>query len=158
MQNTSRRGLNQGELVNILRALGNRIYALDSTVNEGGAGLAGSSATQIDTKNEINYEISGVLYYLGIAAYAPDLTGLVNTGAGEFCKLRIEVNSGGTVSVKQGGIASAQARASVPPRSASKATLGYVEIPDNHTFGVTTFAGLTYVNGDPDLSAQALEA
>ena len=146
------RGVNQGALINLLKALRSRGFTV--------AGLAvGSTTTAVKTANTLQFAINGVNYS---KAAEDDITvsGMTNTGVGQFCKIRIEVNSAGTIGFVQGGFAGNQAEARIPTRSASKATVGYVEIPASFTFGTSNFndAGVSFVNGDPDLDATKLEA
>lgn len=146
------RGMNQGALINLLKALRNRCFTL-------GTLAMGSTTTAIKTTNTLQFAISGVNY----SKAAEDnvvVSGMTNTGAGQFCKVRVEVNSAGTLGFVQGGFAGNQAEARIPTRSASKATVGYIEIPASFTFGTTDMnaSGVAFVNGDPDLDATKLEA
>jgi hypothetical protein len=154
MGKLSRGGVNQGDLIQVLRALRNQL---------GNApGLAmGTTTTAIKTTNSLNFGINGVRY----TKAAQDnvvLTGqgLANTAAGQFCKIRVEVNSAGTLGFVQGGVASSQANAQAPTRSPGKATVGIIEVPASFTFGTTAFnvGGVAFQDGDPDLSTAALEA
>ena len=155
MAKVTRQGANQADVVKILKALRSRV--------SGVSGLAvGTTTSRIKTVNAVSYCINGVNYSKA-ATDNIDITtaaGLVNTAPNQFCKLRVEINSGGTVSAVQGGIAASQAAAPFPTRSSGKATLGYIEIPASFTFGTTAFnvAGVAMVEGDPDLAATELEA
>ena len=145
----------QGALITLLRALRNMVFG-DSDL------VVATTTTKIKTTNAFYYMISGQRYTKA-GADNIDITtgaGFTNTGASQFCKLRVEIDSSGTVTAKQGGIASAQALAPFPPRSASKATVGWIEIPASFTFGTSNFndSGVTLVDGDPDLRATELEA
>ena len=155
MGKASRTGIGQGELINLLRALRNMVFD-DADL------VVATTTTKIKTTNALYYMISGLRYTKG-ATDNIDITtgaGFTNTGVGQFCKLRIEIDSAGTVTAKQGGFATAQVLAQHPARSASKATIGYAEIPASFTFGTSNFndSGVALVDGDPDLAATQLEA
>lgn len=154
MAKISRNGVNQHDLVNLLRAMRNRVFSLVTLA-------MGGTTTRIKTTSTAQFCINGVNYSKAAEDNIDvNVAGIVDTGVGEFCKIRIEVDTAGTVSFVQGGVASAQIHAKVPPRSAGKATLGYVEIPASFVFGTTLFnvAGVAFVNGDPDLGTEVLEA
>ena len=139
------RGTSQGDLFNLLQALVNTI--LDAP------GLAvGTTTTKIQITNATNFRIGDVVYSKG-ATDNITVSGLTNTSATQYRKVRIEINSGGTVAFTEGPAASAQALAKVPRRTASKATLGWVEIPASFTYATSNFndSGVTFFDGDPDL-------
>lgn len=129
----------------LLQALANRCFS------DGGLAVGGTN-TQIKTAAAINFAIAGRVY--AKAAEDNVAVTLTNTGATDYCKVRVEVNAAGTLSFVQGPMATAQVLAVMPPRSASKATVGWIEIPNSFTFATTGFdaAGVTFVDGDPDLS------
>jgi len=137
--------MNQGDLYNLLQALANA--CLDN------AALAmASTTTKIKTTNAVTFRIAGKLYSKA-ASDNITVSGLTNTPAATFRKVRVEINAAGTVSFKEGAVGAAQVLAPLPRRSASKATLGWIEIPASFTYGTTDFnaAGVAFVDGDPDL-------
>jgi hypothetical protein len=140
--------VNDGDVFNVLQALVNRVLGNPLLA-------AASDATDVKTTNAVYFSIAGVLYTkaatdgLGdMGAYA-----IIDTGAGEYCKVRVEIDVNGAVSFKRGPVAASQAQAVVPRRTASKATLGWIEIPPSYVFGTSNFtdAGVTLYSGDPDL-------
>jgi hypothetical protein len=142
---------NKADLIQILRALRSQCFAK--------AGLAvGTTVTTIKYTGTLTFGINGVMYTAAAADNQDVDAGFVNTAAGQFCKIRVEINSAGVVSAVQGGMGANQLLAPFPPRSASKATLGWIEVPASFVFGTTSFAGAVFVDGDPDLDALALEA
>jgi hypothetical protein len=133
------------DLFNLLQALTNRVFN-----NPGLA--AGTTNTRVKTANAVTYAIGGRLYSKAATDPVDDFDGaFTNTAAGQFCKVRLEIDASGVVSGSQGVIASAQALAPMPRRSANKATLGWIEIPASFTFGTTSYGTATFFNGDPDL-------
>lgn len=142
------RGWNWGSLYSLLQALTNRVFQAPALTN-------GATTWRIKITNAVNFAIGNVLYAKA-ATDNIDVTtgaGLTNTIAAQFCKLRVEIDSAGTVTVKQGAITAAQALAPIPARTASRATLGYIQVPASFTFGTTGFdaAGVVFTDGDPDL-------
>ena len=65
----------------------------------------------------------------------------------------MEINTAGTLSFKEGAPATAQVNALIPRRTASRATVGWIEIPASFTYDTTLFSasGVAFFNGDPDL-------
>jgi hypothetical protein len=143
--------VNKKDLVQVLRALRSRCFGVPGLV-------VGTTVTTIKVTNSFAYCINGLLFTKGTADNLDVDAGFVNTGVGQFCKVRVEINSAGVVSAVQGGMGANQLLASFPSRSASKATLGWIEIPASFIFGTTSFAGAVFVDGDPDLDTLALEA
>lgn len=144
------RGVSQAGQLKIVKALRNAVFSV--------AGLAvATTNTKLKTANTVQFRINGK-NFSKVAEDNITISGLTNTGAAETCKVRVEVDVAGTVTFVQGGMASVQALAKFPTRSANKATLGWVEIPASHTFGTTALTGYTFVDGDPDLGADVLEA
>lgn len=140
--------VNQGDVFNVLQALVNRVL--------GNPLLAkATTGTRFKNTNAVYYSIAGILYTLAATDGHGAVTGLTDTGATQYRKVRIEIDSDGTVSWKEGAAAAAQALAPVPRRSASKATLGWIEIPASFTYGTSEFdaSGVAFKQGDPDLGA-----
>jgi hypothetical protein len=141
----TQRGMSHGDLYSFLQALANRVFAT--------AGLAaGTTNTRVKTVNAVDYMIRGKVYSKAGTDPVDDFdAGFTNTVASQFCKVRLEIDTAGVVTGKQGPIRSAQALAEIPKRSANKATLGWIEIPASFTFGTTSYGGATFNDGDPDL-------
>lgn len=153
-----RGGLNQAQLVNVLKALRDKAVFTTATL----LGV-GSTNTQL-AYGAFVYSVAGVAYPL-VSALAAGVAltaqGLVNTSTGQVCKIRVEVRdvSGTpTLSFVQSGFYAAQALAPVPPRTPGRATLGVLEIPASYTFGTTPLTAGMISSGDPDLNLASLEA
>ncbi len=142
-------GVTQDELVKLLKALRNRVLAKPTLAT-------GSTTSRIQVTNSLtDFCIDGVVYRkaaednISVGA----LTALTATQA---CRLRVEINSAGTVSVVQGPVVTgARGTAPTPLRTASRATLGTVDVAGAFTFGTTSFAAETFLDGDPDLAPAA---
>lgn len=137
------RGHSDKDLYNVLQALVNR--ANYANIRQG------TVAT--------NLRCDAFTYFIGHRALTKGATDPVddidaaftNTTAGQFCKVRVEVDASGVFSGKQGPIAASQEAALIPPRSADKVTVCVIQIPASFTFNTTSYAGATFVQGDPDL-------
>ncbi len=131
----------------LLYALVNRCF--------GKAGLAVATTTTLfKTANQVYYAIADTLYSKAATDNIALSPAPANTAAGQVCILRVEIDSAGTVTVKQGPIITGgAAQAIVPRRTAARATFGWIEIPASFTFGTSLFsaAGVTFHDGDPDL-------
>lgn len=158
----SGRGIDQGDLVRILVAFNNRLLNKPTlAVNSGGAATFKSTGNPVPAVAGIMFRVNGVpLTKADLSAQVLTGFGLVNTGVGQFCLLRVELNASGTVSIVQGGMygSSAEAAASIPTRSADKCTIGTILLPASFTIGTTALdaAGVVFTDGDPDLSGAAL--
>ena len=143
----------QADLVPLLKALRNRVFS--------NPGLAvGSTNTRIQVTNAVQFAIDGVQYNKA-AEDNITIAALTATAAAQNRRVRVEVNTAGTVSFVEGPALSTAAPApplEAPARTASRATLGYFDMPASFTPGTTAASGLTYVNGDPDLDTTKLEA
>ena len=153
------RGMNQGDLAKILVALVDRVTTQPVlAVNSGGATTFKSTVVP---SGGIVFTINGVVY-LKANLSAQVLTGfsLVSTGVGQFCLLRVELESDGTVGILQGGMfnSAAEAAAHPPTRSADKATIGTILLPASFVPGTTALdaSGVVFTDGDLDLSALQL--
>lgn len=149
----SPRGINQGEIVRLLRAMRNRVLANPTLA-------AGSTPANL-ANIAFDYMIEGITYTKAAVAAGTVLTGqnLVNTGAGQFCKVRVQVDAAGAVTFIQGGVAGSQDDARIPPRLGGRCTIGLLDIPASFTFGTTTLATAGIISsGDPDLGLSALDA
>ena len=154
-------GFRNKDLVNLLKAMRNRLWGTGAA---NGANLAaGGTAAKIRTQAAVQYMIDGNLYTKASTDDFCTLSGttLSATTASYF---RIEIDASGDCSVKQGAVvtvgsgctgANCANLAPIPPRSASKATLGLVLVSGitfvPGTTATTAAAGIVYTNGDPDL-------
>lgn len=66
-----------------------------------------------------------------------DLTSAVDTTAGQYRKVLVEVNASGVVSQKIGNVAASQDAAVLPDLSTDKVAIGYIEIPASFTANTT---------------------
>jgi hypothetical protein len=156
---TRGRGLNQRDVVELLRAMRNRVL--------GHPGLVQGSTPANLANVAFDYMIDGQTYTKAAVAAGTVLTGqnLVNTAAGQFCKIRVQVGppttptgTDGAITFSQGGIAGSQEEARIPPRTPSRCTIGLLDIPASFVFGTNTLATAGIIaNGDPDLNVQALD-
>lgn len=145
-------GMTQAALVFLLQALRDRVFRAPVLA-------MGTTTTRIKTTNDTDFCINGTVYKKA-ATDNIQVTGLTNTAAGQFRKVRVEINTAGTVSFKEGAVGTTQGVATMPNRSTGKATLGYIEIPASFTYGTTDFnaTGVAFFDADPDLDANQLEA
>ncbi|KKM79420.1 hypothetical protein LCGC14_1350080 [marine sediment metagenome] len=136
-------GLNQQDLYNVLQALVNRILG-DSNF------AVGSDTTTIQV-DAFDYQIEDQVY--AKAAEDNVVVSLTDTGAGQFRKIRMEINAAGTLSFKEGAVASAQVLAPAPRRTAGLTTVGWGEIPASFVYATSNFndGGVTLFSGDPDV-------
>ena len=136
-----------GDIYNLLQALA---YSLLGFANL----RAGATGTNIRV-DAFGYRIGGQVYTN--AAEEVSVTGLTNTSATQFRKVRVEIAAAGTLLFSEGAPATAQALARIPRRVASRATVGWIEIPASFTYGTTAFtaSGVTFYSGDPDLGTGA---
>lgn len=136
------RAMNLGDLYNVLQALVNRVFGFPDlrpgtvTTDYQVSAFAFSAAGQAFTK----------------AAAQRTTAGLTNTAAGQFRKVRVQIDSAGALTEKEGGVASAQVNAPLPRRTANRTTVGWIEIPASFTYGTTAFTAGMFKNGDPDLA------
>lgn len=146
MAQVTKKGVNQPDLVDFLRALRNRMFNSPGLAT----GTTTSKLKTVNATSSLNYMIDGKLYVVAAADDAITFSGLTNTGAGEKCIVRIEIDAANAFSFVQGPI---DARGDkMPRRTAGKCTVGWIEVPASFTFGTTSCASLTSVNnGDPDL-------
>lgn len=150
------RGINQGDLVKVLIALRDAVMS-SPTLAVNGVAEATFKTTVVPSGGMV-FRINGT-HYLKADLAAQVLTGfsLASTGVGQFCLLRVELNTAGTVGILQGGMfgSAAEATAHPPARSASKATIGTILLPASFVPGTTALdaAGVVFTDGDPDLSA-----
>ena len=159
MAKVTGRGMNQGDLARILVALVDQVISQPVLAVEGAS--EATFKTTVVPSGGIVFKINGVPYLkANLSAQVLTGFGLVSTGVGEFCLLRVELNSAGTVGILQGGMfgSAALAAANPPTRSADKATIGTIRLPASFTIGTTALdaAGVVFTDGDPDLSALAL--
>ena len=139
-------GVNQDELVKVLQALRNRILAKPTLA-------PGSTTSRIQVTNSLtDFCIDGVVYRKA-AEDNISVGSLTALTAGQACRIRVEISTAGTVSFKQGPIVTgARGTARTPNRTASRATLGYIDVAGAFTFGTTAFSDETFADGDPDLA------
>lgn len=83
-----------------------------------------------------SYKLNGLVYNKAGAdnIMAPG----TSTGADEFLKILVCIDSSGTVSVVAGEKAATQAAAELPDTPANKLAIGYLEIPESFTSGTTS--------------------
>lgn len=137
-------GLDPTSVFCLLQSLVNRVF--------GNPNLAvGTTTTRIQVTNQVDFAIANQVYRKA-AEDNISVTGLTNTTATQFRKARVEINTAGTVSFKEGPAATAQVNAIMPRRTASRATLGWLQVPNSFTYGTTAFTAGMFFNGDPDLS------
>lgn len=138
---------NEKDLYNLLQALVNR--------SAYGNYRVGTTTTRVRADAH-GFWIGAQAYTVAAADPVADFDGaFTNLGAGECCRVRLEIDAAGAITGKQGAITTAIATAPVPRRSASKATVAIIEIAvaAGFTFGTTAYnaAGVTFRQGDPDL-------
>lgn len=155
MAKLSGRGMNQGDLSALLSALLDTMFSSPTlAVNSGGAA---TFKTTVVPSGGIVFRINDA-HFLKANLSAQVLTGfsLASTGVGQFCLLRVELNTAGTVGILQGGMfnSAAEAAAHPPTRSANKVTIGTILLPASFVPGTTPLdtAGVVFTDGDPDLS------
>lgn len=153
-------GLDQAALVYILQALRNRLLGAPGlTYGSGSPGLL--RVNPANTDDDLDYCINGVAYRkAGADDIADSISGTAIT-ASQSCRFRVEIDTTGAVTSKQGNIDSVLGNCRYPERSANKATIGTVTVT-NYAFtpGTTTLnnAAVTFTDGDPDLGTDRLEA
>src|SRR3990167_1597234 len=146
-------GMLQKDAAAFLKALRNRCFSNPALA-------VGTTTTRIQIANALSYMIDGVLY----SKSAEDdivISTLTATAAAQNSRVRVELNTAGTVSFVQGGVRSAAPPATpreAPARTASRCTIGYFDLPASFTPGTSLASLLTFVNGDPDLNTDALAA
>lgn len=138
------------------RVIGKDLYdLLQALVNAAMAKpllATGTTTTRVKTTNAISFRIGGKVFTKAATDPVDNFNAsLVNTGASQFCKVRIEMDAAGVVTAVQGAIVAAQALAPMPRRTANKVTLGWMEVPASFTFGTTSYASVAFFDGDPDL-------
>lgn len=143
------RGWNWGALYSFLQALLNRVLTYPNL-------RSGTTAANL-RYDATDFCITGQVYTIAASAAAGVAITGTNTAAGQFVKVRVEIDSAGAITYAQGPVATAQVLARVPRRTANRATLGWIEIPASFIFGTTSLgaSGVTIYNGDPDLAAGA---
>lgn len=134
---------NDAGLFSLLQALVNRLLGRPNL-------RTGTTTTRVQVA-AFDYQIADRVY----AKAAEDnvqVTGLTNTPAATFRKVRVQIDADGTLSFSEGASAGSQAAAAVPRRTANRATVGWIEIPASFTYGTTAFsaAGVSFFDGDPD--------
>lgn len=82
-----------------------------------------------------SYKLGGVTY--NKAAQDDISEPLTTTGAGEFVKELICIDSAGTISLVAGDAAATQAAATLPDVPANKLAIGYIEVPESFTPGTS---------------------
>lgn len=139
-------GMSHKDLFNLLQSLA---YTLLDFPNL----RTGTTATRVRV-DAFAFRI-GAQVYSKAAEDNVQVTGLTNTSATQARKVRVHVNTAGTLSFTEGAPASAQAVALIPRRAENLVTVGWIEIPPSFTYGTTNFsaAGVTIRSGDPDLGA-----
>lgn len=139
-------GVMQEELVRFLQALRNRVLAKPTLA-------VATTVAQVQVTNSlVDFMIDGTIYRKA-AQDNISVGTLTALTAGQACRIRVEINSAGTVSFVQSKIVTgARGTAPTPLRTASRATLGVIDVAGAFTFGTTTFAGETFTDGDPDLA------
>jgi hypothetical protein len=131
----------------LLQALVNRVFNNPLLA-------AATTNTRVKNTNAFTFAVEGVLISKAATDPLDDFdAAFVNTGAGQVCHVRLEMNAAGALSGIQGPIITATdiAPALVPRRTASKATLGTIQIPASFVFGTTSYGTAVFVQGDPDL-------
>jgi len=138
-------GYSQADLVSLLQALTNRMMTRAQV----------RVASQTDKLQVSTFQHwIGDTYYNKAAADNINVSAMFTaTGASQFKKLRVEIDSAGAVTVKEGATAGAHENAPVPKRTANRCTIGWIQIPASFTPGTTAFnaVGVTIFEGDPDL-------
>ena len=139
-------GVDQGELVAFLKANRNRVLAKPTLA-------IGTTTSRIQVTNSlVDFMIDGVIYRKA-AEDNISVGSLTALTAGQTCRIRVEINSAGTVSFVQGPIKTgSRGTGQTPLRTASRATLGYIDVAGAFTFGTTAFTSETFTDGDPDLA------
>lgn len=137
-------GISWRDIYNLLQALVTGLLGFPNP-------RMGTTTTRIQV-SAFDYRI-GAQVYTKAAQNNVEVTGLTNTAAAQFRKVRIQINTAGTLSFSEGAVAAAQVNAPLPRRTASLVTVGWIEIPASFTYGTTAFnaAGVTFFSGDPDL-------
>ena len=138
-------GINWKDLYNLLQA---GVYTLLGYPNL----RTGTTVAQIQV-SAFDFRLGNQIYTK--AAEDNVAVTLTNTNATQFRKVRVQINTAGTLSFSEGAPATAQVLAAIPRRTAALATVGWIEIPASFTYGTTSFsaAGVAMFNGDPDLGA-----
>lgn len=146
-------------LVTILQAMRDRLLGWPNlTYGSGSPGL-------LRVAELFDYTINGVVYQKSVADnIASSISGSAVSATQESI-FRVEMNSSGTVATVQGPIVTnsdcGSAIATLPQRSASKVTLGWVRVcrySGGFTPGTSTLnnAAVTINMGDPDLTESLL--
>ena len=139
-------GIDQAELVAVLKALRNR------TFTDPGLAVGSTTASRVRFANTVQFAIDGV-NYSAVAQDNVSVGTMTALAATEACRIRVEINSAGTLNFVQGKrVTGARGTAPTPLRTASRCTLGVIDVAGAFTFGTTTFAAETYIDGDPDLA------
>lgn len=140
------RGTNRTSEYALFQALVNRLFGKPTLAQ-------GTTTTQIKSTNQVDFQVADAIARKAATDPLPTIAGLTNTGASQFCKVRVEIDVAGTVTYVQGPIGASAAQAPIPRRTAGKATLGWFDVPASFTFGTTTTNNLTFHDGDPDLGS-----
>lgn len=138
-------GVDDATRLQVAQALCNRVL--------GKATLAvATTVTRVQITNQTDFCIAGKVYRKA-ATDNISVGALTNTAALQGCRIRVEINSAGTVTFGQGPVTQVLALAPVPRRTANLCTLGWIDVPASFTFGTTSFAaaGVVFTDGDPDL-------
>lgn len=138
----TKNGYNQADLVNLLRALRNTVLGKPSAA-------AGGTLTTGVQNAAFDYMVDGQVKTKASNTGVAFPAGLTNTAAGEKCKLRMEIDSAGAVTYKQGKIDAIGDK--YPLRTAARTTVASIDVPASFTFNTTAASGLTFTDGDPDL-------
>ncbi len=138
----TQKGFNDADLVDLLRALRNIVLGKPSAA-------AGSVLTTGVQNAAFDYMVDGQVKNKASNTGVAFPAGLTNTAAGQKCKLRMEIDSTGAVTYKQGPIDAIGDK--YPIRTPGLCTVASIDVPASFTFNTTAAAGLTFTDGDPDL-------
>lgn len=136
-------GYNQQDLVDLLRALRNIVLGKPSVA----AGSVLTTGVQVGTA--FDYMIDGGVKTKAANTGVAFPAGLTNTAAAQQCKLRMEIDSAGAVTYKQGIIDAIGDK--YPLRTAGLTTVASIDVPASFTFNTSLASLLTFTDGDPDL-------
>ena len=153
-QKITKAGFSRGPLVEFLQAIRNQAMA-------SGVITFGTTAAKARTTATVPFRIDGTLYSLASTDDLCTMPTTTSTVTQTFL-IRLELNTAGTCTATAGAVVTtAGGLALLPPRTASRTTIGHVKV-SNYSGGFTgatsslNNAAVTFVNGDMDLGPDAL--